>query len=80
LAAFASGELSMLPPTVCLLQVLARFDSADAVLAAAAAAKGPGHVARLRGIGGGRFQVMLPGDDGYDDPSAHDVLGWVYEL
>lgn len=80
LAGYASGELSMLPPTVCVLQVLSRFRSADDLVAAAAAAKGPGDRARLLGADRGSFRVLLPADDGYDDPDARDVLGWVYEL
>jgi 8-oxo-dGTP pyrophosphatase MutT (NUDIX family) len=74
------GELVMLPPTVCLLQVLAKFNSTDEVLTAAASAKGPGDVARIVGADRGSFRVMLPGDSGYDDERARDVLGWVYAL
>jgi hypothetical protein len=70
----------MLPPTVCLLQVLAKFSSTDEVLAAAASATGPGDVARIVGPDRGSFRVMLPGDPGYDDDGARDVLGWVYAL
>lgn len=81
LAAYDRGELAMLPPTVCVLQVLTRFETADAVLDAAARAHGPGDQARIAGLErAGGFRVMLPGDDGYDDPGARDVLGWVYAL
>jgi 8-oxo-dGTP pyrophosphatase MutT (NUDIX family) len=80
LADYASGELLMLPPTVCLLQVLARFTSADAVLAAAARASGPGDNAHIDGPDRGPFTVTLPGDPGYDDPGARATLGWVYAL
>jgi 8-oxo-dGTP pyrophosphatase MutT (NUDIX family) len=80
LEAYADGELAMLPPTVCLLQVLTRFASTDALLAAAANARGPGDVARIIGADRGSFRVMLPGDEGYDEPDGRDVLGWVYSL
>lgn len=80
LAAYERGELSMLPPTVCVLQVLSRFASADEVLDAAARAHGPGGQARILGSERGTYRVMLPGDVGYDDPGARDVLGWVYAL
>ena len=77
---WARGELVMLPPTVCLLQVLRSFDDADALLTAAAAAQGPGRQARVRGVERGSFQVTLPGDPGYDDPAARPAPGWVYAL
>lgn len=80
LKAYRDGELAMLPPTVCVLQILSRFDSVDRLLAAAAAAKGPGDVARIRGADRGPFEVMLPGDDGYDHQDARDTLGWMYDL
>jgi 8-oxo-dGTP pyrophosphatase MutT (NUDIX family) len=80
LAGWHDGELVMLPPTVCLLQVLAKFSSTDEVLAAAASATGPGDVARIAGPDRGSFRVMLPRDPGYDDDGARDVLGWVYAL
>jgi 8-oxo-dGTP pyrophosphatase MutT (NUDIX family) len=80
LAGFASAELVMLPPTVCLLQVLARFESAGAVLAAAARAHGPGQLARVRGADRGAFAVTLPGEPGYDDGESRETWGWVYDL
>jgi 8-oxo-dGTP pyrophosphatase MutT (NUDIX family) len=80
LASWADGDLVMLPPTVCVLQVLERFGSADAVMAAAAAARGPGELARIAGADRGQYRVMLPGDDGYDADDARDALGWVYTL
>ena len=80
LQGWVSGELALLPPTVCLLQVLSRFRSVDELLAAAADASGPGGVARLRGADRGQFAVMVPGDEGYDDDGTREVLGWVYEL
>jgi 8-oxo-dGTP pyrophosphatase MutT (NUDIX family) len=80
LAGWHSGELVMLPPTVCLLQVLERFTSTGELLDAARAVQGPGDVARIIGEERGTFRVMLPGDDGYDDPAGRDTLGWVYRL
>jgi hypothetical protein len=80
LAGFTAGELTMLPPTVCLLQVLARFDTATALLDAAARARGPGVAARVQGVDRGRFRVSLPGEAGHDDVDARDAWGWVYEL
>jgi 8-oxo-dGTP pyrophosphatase MutT (NUDIX family) len=80
LEAYRDGELSMLPPTVCLLQVLTAFTSTDELLDAAARAEGPGRVARIVGADRGRFRVMLPGEPGYDEPEARDVMGWVYPL
>jgi 8-oxo-dGTP pyrophosphatase MutT (NUDIX family) len=80
LDAYATGDLVMLPPTVCLLQVLARFGSADELLRAAAGAHGPGEPARIRGADRGPFRVMLPGDEGYDAADTRETLGWVYRL
>jgi 8-oxo-dGTP pyrophosphatase MutT (NUDIX family) len=80
LDAWHAGELVMLPPTVCLLQVLARFRSAEQLLRAAERATGPGELARIRGADRGPFAVMLPGDAGYRDADARDTLGWVYPL
>jgi 8-oxo-dGTP pyrophosphatase MutT (NUDIX family) len=80
LDAWQAGELVMLPPTVCVLQVLAHFTSSEELLAAVAASKGPGELARITGPDRGGFRVMLPGDPGYDDDDARDTLGWVYPL
>jgi 8-oxo-dGTP pyrophosphatase MutT (NUDIX family) len=80
LDAWHAGDLSMLPPTVCLLQVLQRFATADDLLRAAADARGPGDPARIRGAEPGSFAVMLPGEPGYDDAESRETLGWVYRL
>lgn len=80
LAAWRREELVMLPPTVCWLQVLADFASADTLMAKAAVATGPGRLARIRGYERGAFEVMLPGEPGYDDPESWAAQGWVYEL
>jgi 8-oxo-dGTP pyrophosphatase MutT (NUDIX family) len=77
---WTDGELVMLPPTVCLLQVLARFDSAEALLDAAAASRGPGEVARIDGADRGPFKILLPGDPGYTAANTRETLGWVYRL
>ena len=70
-----SGELRMLPPTVCMLQQLARYATAAEVLDAAASAPAPGAVARTTGSEFGDYAVMLPGDPGYE--AATPTLGWV---
>jgi len=75
-----AGELVMLPPTVCMLQVLARFGSADDVLAAADRAIGPGVYPHIVGAIRGVFEVYLPDDPGYDHPDAFVAEGWVYRL
>jgi 8-oxo-dGTP pyrophosphatase MutT (NUDIX family) len=80
LDAWRAGELVMLPPTVCLLQVLARFTSAGDLLGAVERSTGPGELARIRGADRGAFSVMLPGDAGYWDADARDTYGWVYPL
>jgi 8-oxo-dGTP pyrophosphatase MutT (NUDIX family) len=78
--AFHERGLTMLPPTLCLLQVLSRFDDRDALLAAAAGAHGPGHVARVRAPVAGTYCVTVPGDVDHEHPDARDVEGWVYDL
>ena len=70
----------MLPPTVCLLQVLDRFESAEALLDAAAASHGPGDLARIDGADRGAFKIMLPDDPGYTGANTRETLGWVYRL
>jgi 8-oxo-dGTP pyrophosphatase MutT (NUDIX family) len=75
-----SGELVMLPPTVCLLQVLERFETAGELLDAAAASRGPGDLARIDGPDRGDFKILLPGDPGYDGATTRETLGWVYRL
>jgi 8-oxo-dGTP pyrophosphatase MutT (NUDIX family) len=82
LAKWRSGEFSMLPPTVAMLQLLDRFRDADDVIAAAARAEGPGDEARLLGppTADASFRIVFPGDDDYDDPEARPILGWVYRL
>ncbi len=79
LAAWAAGELVMLPPTVAWLRVLAAYDDADDVLAAAARAQGPGSCPRVTGDDRGSFRVVLPGEPDYTGPDARDAWGWVYD-
>lgn len=80
ITAFHEGGLTMLPPTLCLLQVLARFADTRSLLAAVKRATGPGHVARVRAPVAGSFCVTVPGDSDHDHPDARDVDGWVYDL
>lgn len=81
LAAHGRGELDMILPTIRNLQAIGRFDSADEVLAAAAAIDEvptmlpvvtevpPEDVAR----GGAGIRILLPGDDGYDEALAAQI-------
>jgi len=77
LGAFAAGELSMLPPTVGMLRILAGFSrSADALAAAFAAHDGADQRVWLTGSRE-RWRVLLPGDAGYGEGAALPVEAWV---
>ncbi len=62
-------ELMMLPPTISCLRYLDRFDSADAVLADAAAVGVPKRILPkvIWGEPGERLVMKLPGEPGYDE-------------
>lgn len=79
LAEWAAGGLVMLPPTVAWLRVLERFTSADELLAAARAARGPGVSPRVVGDDRGAFRVVLPDEADHGAPDSRDALAWVYE-
>jgi len=77
LARFAARELSMLPPTVGMLRILAGFSrAADAVAAAAAQEDEADRPARVTGDGV-TWRVMLPGDADYDTAPAQELSAWV---
>jgi 8-oxo-dGTP pyrophosphatase MutT (NUDIX family) len=67
LAEHRAGRFEMIFPTVRSLMALERFDTADEVLAAAAAIQDvPAIQPRIVEDQGG-YRILLPGDDGYDD-------------
>lgn len=62
-----AGEFDLIFPTMRSLQTLARFDTADAVLQAAAAIQAvPTILPRIVEDHGG-YRIVLPGDPGYDE-------------
>jgi 8-oxo-dGTP pyrophosphatase MutT (NUDIX family) len=62
-----AGQFDLIFPTVRSLEALERFDTADAVLAAASAIQSvPAILPRLVEDRGG-YRIVLPGDDGYED-------------
>lgn len=78
LAAHRAGELELILPTIRNLVAISRFDTADELLAAAAAVdevptmlpvvvEAPDSDVK---IGGRGVRILLPGDDGYDDALA----------
>lgn len=62
-----AGELMMILPTIRNLQALARFDSVDDLLAAAASATAVPTVQPRIVRDGEGLRVLLPGDEGYDE-------------
>lgn len=77
LEGFASGALSMLPPTVGMLRILAGFeDSAAAMAAALAAQDGTDRPVRLVGSID-RWRVRLPGDADYAEDAQQQLRAWV---
>ena len=79
LASFRSRELSMLPPTVGMLRILAGFSHAKDVVAAAAAQEDdPDQPARLTGdLDSGGWRVLLPGDSDYETAPTLEQRAWV---
>ncbi|MEX1104939.1 MAG: NUDIX domain-containing protein [Ilumatobacteraceae bacterium] len=64
----ASGELTMMPPTVKNLQFLAEHTTVDRVMAAAHALPEPPCILpRIKFVDGAIVGVLLPGEPGYDD-------------
>jgi 8-oxo-dGTP pyrophosphatase MutT (NUDIX family) len=70
------GEYVMLPPTVAALQQLAQFTSASDVLEAYRGDCGWG-LAKIVGDERGQYEVLLPGDTGYEVALSRTVNGWV---
>lgn len=67
-----AGELEMIQPTVRNLEAVARFDSADELMSAAAAMGSiPAILPRLVQEDGG-VRILLPGDRGYSDVETPD--------
>lgn len=70
-----AGEFEMISPTVRMVDCLTRYESADAVLAAA---KKRLPYQRVRVIDpDGDYSVVLPGEPGYDTAELEVESGWV---
>jgi 8-oxo-dGTP pyrophosphatase MutT (NUDIX family) len=61
------GEIELIFPTICNLQAIGRFATADELLAAAAAAGRPPVVEPRVVVDGNGVRILLPGDPGYDE-------------
>jgi hypothetical protein len=63
----ARGEVDIIFPTLRTLEQIGRFDTTDALLAAAAKVSDiPALLPRVVNDGDG-MRILLPGDDGYED-------------
>ncbi len=72
---WAAGEMEMMSPTVRLVACLARFQSADQVMAVA---KKRLEYKRVRVIDPqGAYQVVLPGEAGYEAADLEVESGWI---
>ena len=69
------GEMTMMTPTVRMLACLARFDRADAVMAAARR-RMPYQRVRVADPDGA-YRVVLPGEAGYDTAELEVESGWI---
>lgn len=68
LARFEAGEFDLIFPTMRSLMSLARFESCDDLIAAAAATdEVPAILPRIVEDEGGGYRIVLPGDPAYDD-------------
>ena len=67
---FGRGELELLPPTVENLEALGRFDSTEAVRAWASSVVDVPTVLPVVTVSDGRFVVLHPGDEGYEEAAA----------
>ncbi len=75
LARFRAGEFEMMSPTVRMVDCLRRYDSADAVMEAA---RRRFPYQRVRVIDPeGDYQVVLPGEDGYETATIEIETGFV---
>jgi 8-oxo-dGTP pyrophosphatase MutT (NUDIX family) len=70
LARFAAGELALMPPTQVTLEQIGRFDSADDLLAAAAARTDVPVVQPRIVQDQGGMRILLPGDPGFEATGA----------
>jgi 8-oxo-dGTP pyrophosphatase MutT (NUDIX family) len=72
-----AGELTMISPTISMLQCLEGFEtSADALEAATAAKGAPRRRARI--LDESMDLVRFPGDPGYEAVGTREALGWVW--
>lgn len=72
---WAAGEMTMMSPTVRMVACLARYQSADEVLVAAARRL---EYKRVRVVDpNGAYQVVLPGEPGYETAELEVESGWV---
>jgi 8-oxo-dGTP pyrophosphatase MutT (NUDIX family) len=69
------GRMAMMSPTVRMLSCLARFESADAVLEVARR-RLPYQRVRVADPGGA-YQILLPGEHGYDTAQLEVESGWI---
>jgi len=67
-----AGDMVLMSPTLRMIKTLARFNSADEVIAAAEAVL-PDEKARVNAD----RELVLPGDPGYDDGDENIETGWV---
>ncbi len=74
-ADWRAGKLSMISPTVRMMMCLQTFHDAAQVVAAAAAGYEPQAVRVLRDEV--VYEIMLPGDDGYEKGNPETEFGWV---
>ena len=75
LTRWRAGEFEMISPTVRMVECLTRYDSAEAVMAAAAERR---PYQRVRVVDpNGEYRVVLPGEDGYDTAELEVESGWV---
>ncbi len=75
LARWRAGEFEMMSPTVRMVDCLRRYDSADAVMVAA---RKRSPYQRVRVIDpDGDYQVVLPGEPGYEDATIEIETGFV---
>ena len=72
-----AGELTMISPTISMLQCLEGFETSADALAAATAAKGAPR-RRARVLDESRDLVRFPGDPGYEAVGTREALGWVW--
>ena len=72
---FRNGEFALMSVTHRMLGCLARYDSVEA-LVAAASQRGPAHRVRVNDPDGA-YEVVLPGEPGYETAAVEIEHGWV---